>query len=268
MQSAVTVTLLPEAKAGPFVFADLGEACATAKGLGFDALEIFPPSAQAVETAGRVVHESGLAVAAVGTGGGWVRHKLSLTHPDAEHRHRAREFVRSLVDVAASFGAPAIVGSMQGRWGEQVSRETAFGYLSDTIEDLGAHAARLGVPLLYEPLNRYETNLINTLEEAARFVSRLGGGNVRILADLFHQNIEEADIAASIRATGGLLGHVHWADSNRRAAGLGHTDFAPIAAALRDIGYSGYISAEALPMPDSRTAARKTIESIRKHFPG
>lgn len=268
IRSAVTITLLPQAKAGPFVFADVAEGCAAAKELGFDAIEIFPPSAEDFESAAGTVRQSGLAVAAVGTGGGWVRHKLTLTHPDADHRRRAREFVQSLVDAASSFAAPAIVGSMQGRWHEGVRRETAFGYLSDALNDLGAHAARLGVPLLYEPLNRYETNLINTLEEAARFVTRLAGGNVRILADLFHQNIEEADIAASIRAIGGLLGHVHWADSNRRAAGLGHTDFAPIAAALRDIGYSGYVSAEAFPLPDPRTAARNTIESIRKHFPG
>ena len=268
IKSSVTITLLPEAKAGPFVFADLAEGCAAAKELGFDAVEIFPASAQELESAASAARRSGLVVAAVGSGGGWVRHKLSLTHPDADRRSQAREFVRSLIEPAAGFGAPAIVGSMQGRWGEGVSRETAFGYLSEAMDDLAAYAARLGVPLLYEPLNRYETNLINTLHEAAQFLSRLAGKNVRILADLFHQNIEEADIAGSIRTAGGLVGHVHWADSNRRAAGMGHTDFAPIAAALRDVGYGGYISAEAFGLPDPRTAAQKTIESIRKHFPG
>lgn len=267
IKSSVTITLLPEAKAGPFVFADLAEGCTAAKELGFDAIEIFPASAQELELAASAARRSGLVVAAVGSGGGWVRHRLSLSHPDADRRLRAREFVRSLIELAAGFGAPVIVGSMQGRWGEGVSPEQAFGYLSEALDDLGAHAGRLGVPLLYEPLNRYETNLINTLQEAAHFVSRLAGGNVRILADLFHQNIEEADIAGSIRAAGGMVGHIHWADSNRRAAGMGHTDFAPIAAALCDIGYGGYVSAEAFGLPDPRTAAQKTIESIRNHFP-
>src|SRR5690242_10696362 len=185
MKSAVTVTLLPEAKAGPFVFAELGEACATAKELGFDAIEIFPPSAEAVESAGRVVRQSGLAVAAVGTGGGWVRHKLTLTHLDADHRRRAREFVASLVDAAASFGAPAIVGSMQGRWGENVSRQTAFDYLAEAMTDLAHRAARYGATLLYEPLNRYETNLGTRLDEAVEFVRCLNAPSVRILSDLF-----------------------------------------------------------------------------------
>jgi sugar phosphate isomerase/epimerase len=61
-----------------------------------------------------------------------------------------------------------------------------------------------------------------------------------------------------------MIGHVHFADSNRRAIGLGHTDTKPIAEALRDIGYAGYLSAEILPQPDAETAARATMASIRK----
>jgi sugar phosphate isomerase/epimerase len=79
-------------------------------------------------------------------------------------------------------------------------------------------------------------------------------------------NIEEADVAAAIRAGGKHIGHVHLADSNRRPAGFGHTDFGPIAQALRDIGYGGYVSAEAFPHPDSHAAARATIAAFNKHF--
>ena len=64
--------------------------------------------------------------------------------------------------------------------------------------------------------------------------------------------------------SGALVGHVHFADSNRRAIGLGHTDIAPIAAALRDIGYAGYLSAEILPLPDAETAAAQTMASFCK----
>ena len=266
IRSAVTITLLPEARAGPFVFADLAAGCAAAQALGFDAVEIFPPAAEALSDVERVVRENGLSVAAIGTGGGWVRHKLALTHPDADHRRRAREFVRSLIDAAAALGAPAIVGSMQGRWGEAMDRQTAINHLAEALSELGDHANARGTVLLYEPLNRYETNLLNTLGEAVQFVDGLAMPNVRVLTDLFHANIEEPDMAGAIRAAGRHIGHVHWADSNRRAAGLGHTDFAPIAAALRDIGYDGYLSAEVFSLPDPQTAAAKTIESIRTHF--
>jgi sugar phosphate isomerase/epimerase len=79
-------------------------------------------------------------------------------------------------------------------------------------------------------------------------------------------NIEEADIAAAIRAASGRIGHVHFVDSNRRPAGRGHLDFPPIVAALRDIGYDGFASAEALPDPDPDAAARQTIEAFRRYF--
>jgi sugar phosphate isomerase/epimerase len=84
-------------------------------------------------------------------------------------------------------------------------------------------------------------------------------------------NIEEADSATTVREIGLGIWHVHWADSNRRAAGLGHTDFEAVANALKDIhygvgGHGGYVSAECLPYPDSDAAARRTIESFRKFF--
>jgi sugar phosphate isomerase/epimerase len=92
--------------------------------------------------------------------------------------------------------------------------------------------------------------------------------NVKLLADLFHMNIEEIDVAAALRGGGGAIGHVHFVDSNRRPAGCGHLDFAPIVAALREIGYAGYASAECLPWPDGTAAARQTIASFRRHFRG
>ena len=79
-----------------------------------------------------------------------------------------------------------------------------------------------------------------------------------------HMAIEEADIAATLEVCGSMVGHVHFADSNRRAIGDGHTAIAPIVEALRSVGYSGYLSAEILPLPDADTAAKNTITSIRE----
>ena len=76
-------------------------------------------------------------------------------------------------------------------------------------------------------------------------------------------SIEESNIADAIRAAGSQIGHVHLADSNRRPAGLGHTDFKPVFAALKEIGYGGYVSAEAFPYPNPEAAAEQTIRAIR-----
>ena len=79
-------------------------------------------------------------------------------------------------------------------------------------------------------------------------------------------NIEETNIADAIRTAGSAIGHVHFVDSNRRPATLGHMQYEPIAAALGEIGYEGYISAEAFAYPDSQAAAQATIDAYRKFF--
>lgn len=167
----------------------------------------------------------------------------------------------------ADWCASTIIGSMQGRWSDAVSRQAALGYLAESLDDLGNHARQYGVPVFYEPINRYETNLINSLPDGVELLKSLQTDNVRLLADLFHMNIEEPSVPAAIRAAGRWIGHIHFVDSNRRAAGSGHIDFAAVAAALGEIGYNGYVSAEALPYPDSNTAARLTIETYRRYFP-
>ena len=261
MKSAVTISLVPEARGGPFVFwDDLAAGVKQAAALGFDAVEIFPPSADAVDHAElrRLLSDTGLSLAAVGTGAGWVKHKLTLTDPDT--REKAIDFVKTIIDFAGQFGAPAIIGSMQGR-----GDGTARGVLGDSLVELGAHAGIWGVPLLYEPLNRYETNLVNTQRDGATLLGSSGAENVKLLCDLYHMNIEEVNLADTLRGVGPHVGHVHFADSNRRAAGMGHTDFGPIVEALTAIGYNGYLSAEVLPLPDSHAAAKQTIESFRKY---
>lgn len=267
MKSAVTVSLVAEARGGPFVFwDDLPAACRTARAFGFDAIELFPPGPHAIDTAElkALLDDTGLSLAAVGTGAGWVKHKLTLTTADQETHAKAMKFVEGMIDFAAVFDAPVIIGSMQGRAADTAALPATMGYLAEALLNLGLRANRYGLPLLYEPLNRYETNLVNRLEDGVKLVSGLASGNVKLLADLYHMNIEEADLPAALRAAGAHVGHVHFADSNRRAAGLGHTDFAPVVSALRDIGYAGYLSAEVLPLPDPQAAARQTIESFRR----
>jgi sugar phosphate isomerase/epimerase len=267
--TSIACSIVPEAKGGPFVLWDpIPVACQKAKALGYDAIELFAPSAEAVDAAalGKSRKENGLKLAAMGTGAGAVLRKLTLTSPDAEVRRAGREFVNSVIDFAGRFGAPAILGSMQGRWGAGVERATAIGYLRPALDEFGERAKKAGTTFLLEPLNRYEGNVINTIGDAAELIGTLSTRHVTILADLFHMNIEEQHVCDAIRGGGSSITHVQLADSNRRAPGHGHTDFRAVAASLALIGYKGYLSAEALPWPDPDSAARLAIEGIRKYF--
>ena len=267
MFCAVTVSLVPEARDGPFVFWDnLEAACEKAAALGFDAVEVFPRSAEEINARAlkETLQKHGLKLAAVGTGAGWVVRKLRLTDPDSETRRRARDFVAAIVDLAGSFGAPAILGSMQGRWDPPVTRDQALDWMAEALEQLAPRAHALGTPLLLEPLNRYETNLFNRIDQTLTFLSGLRTRNVKLLGDLFHMNIEESSVPDALHAAGSSLGHLHFADSNRHAVGFGHTPIQPIVQALKEIGYAGGISAEILPWPDSESAARQTITAFHR----
>lgn len=269
MKSCVTISLVEEARGGPFVYwDDLEGSARKAKKLGFDAIEIFPPSPDAVDPAALrpLLDELGLEVAAVGTGAGWVKGKRHLCLPEQSHRDEAGSYIRAIIDLAAQFEASAIIGSMQGRSGDGVDHQTAMSRLSDALNELGEYAGQYNLPLIYEPLNRYETNLVNTIAGGVALLETLSTSNVVLLADLFHMNIEEADVADAIRAGKGHIGHVHFVDSNRKACGMGHTDFGPIAAALKEIGYDRYLSAEAFALPDSDVAAKHTIDAFRKYI--
>jgi sugar phosphate isomerase/epimerase len=269
IKSAVTISLVKEAEGGPFIFwHDLAAGCAKAAELGYDAVEVFAPNAAAipVDELRALTAQHNLKVAAVGTGGGWVIHKWHLCQPDVVSRDNAKNFIRAIIDAGVQLGAPAIIGSMQGRFEGEVSKEQAHDFLRNALNELGEHAKAAGVPLIYEPLNRYESNLLNCAEDTVEFLGTLDTDNVVILADLFHMNIEETNIASAIRTYGKHIGHVHFVDSNRRPAGCGHMDYAPIAAALKEIGYDKYASAEAFPWPDSNKAAKTTMDAFTQHL--
>lgn len=262
MKTAVTICQVPEALSGPFVLrSPLPEAFATAAAIGFDAVELFLPGPYfvSVEEVQALSEIHGLSIAAIGTGAGMLRHGLSFTDPSEEIREKALHFVLSMIDFGAHFKAPTILGSMQGN---NVGPES-ISHLVDSLHRCDKAATVHKVPFLYEPLNRYETNLFNRLADAAAFIESNNFDSVALLADLFHMNIEESSLAAAIHEAGPHIGHVHYADSNRQAMGFGHTDTTQVITALQEINYSGYLSAEIFPLPDPETAARQTISSIK-----
>lgn len=266
MKSCITISLVEEARGGPFVLWDgLEKSIAFAGELGYDAVEIFAPSIEALQldSLGGLLDQAGLKLAALGTGAGWVKHRLQLADPDPAKRDEAKAFVRSIIDAAGGFGAMAIIGSMQGRSGGEVDAKTAQAYLAEALEDGGEHAKQYNVPLIYEPLNRYETNQCCTVADGVALLESLSTTNVRLLCDLFHMNIEESDLAAALRAGGDHVGHIHFVDSNRRPVGCGHMQYGPIIDALAEIGYEGYLCAEAFPWPDPHEAARQTMRAYR-----
>ena len=117
--------------------------------------------------------------------------------------------------------------------------------------------------MLFEPLNRYEDHMVHTLAEAVDLCKAVGLSSVRVMADFFHMNIEEHDLAAALTHAADYLMHVHVADSNRLQPGLGHTNFRPGLHALQQIDFTGYLALECHLQGEPHAALTETARYMR-----
>jgi 5-keto-L-gluconate epimerase len=248
---------------------DLFETIPALAGIGFDGVEIAirDPAHVDVEAIAAAVERSGMAVPAVGTGQAYVEEGLCLTASEEAVRVRAAARLLAQVSVARRLGALLIVGLIHGPIPPETGRSLAEERLLEGLGTVARAARTAGVRIVVEPINRYESNWLNTVEEVLDLLDRLGEENVGLLPDTFHMNIEETNVPAALRLGGPRVWHVHLADSNRRAPGWGHLDFAPAVRALREMGYGGFLSAEILPVPGVLDAAWQTVGTLRRLVP-
>jgi len=233
--------------------------------LGYDGVElaIRDPRFINLELLDGLINKYELRVPAIGTGQAWGEEGLSLTEPDLSIRKAAVERIKSHIPVAAHFGAIIIIGLLRGIVRPDVTQIQAMDWLVAELRECSSAAKPYGVRLALEPINRYETTLINQVAEGLALIQEVGADNFGLLLDTFHMNIEEANIEASIRACGERIFHFHVADSNRWYPGAGHLDFGSILKALVSTGYQGWVSGEFIPKPDPSTAARESIGYLR-----
>ena len=193
----------------------LAEQLAWLDGLGFEGIEL---SAAALDLPPRELEEifAGSPIQAANIAGSG-----ALLDPDPAERAAGKELMRRRLDLAATLGAVGLLTVPQFGSAPRLPDLTPYKtgaeleseLFVEQLEELAPAARDAGVTIFLEPLNRYEQHLVNRLEQGVEFTEQVGGG-VAIMADFFHMNIEEADIAASIRAAGHHIVHVHVADSS------------------------------------------------------
>ena len=228
----------------PFVPGDWRQALRQVKAAGYDGVElaITNPTNIDPDTAKEALDTEGLRLLSITTGQAAGLEGLSLTSDDEKIRRRTIERIEAHMDFAAEFGAVVIVGSLRGVDGDITS-------LAETLRECARHAPK--VRLALEPLNRYESRLVNTVGDALGVIDKVGAKNLGILADTFHANIEETNIGEAFSAAGDRLFHVHLADSNRWIPGYGHLDFKQVWDALDAIDYQHALVLEPLPKPSA-----------------
>jgi sugar phosphate isomerase/epimerase len=234
--------------------------------LSYDGVElaIRDPKLIDLEILDKLIRKHHLSMPALGTGQAWGEEGLSFTDPDPWVRAAAIERIKSHIPVAAHFGAVIIIGLVRGIVKPGVNHMQAMDWLVEALRECSSAARAHGIRLALEPINRYETTLINNATEGLDLIERVGADNFGLLLDTFHMNIEEPDIQASIRACDERIFHFHVADSNRWYPSAGHLDFNLVLETLFNTGYKGWVSGEFLPKPDPLTAAMKSIACLRK----
>jgi sugar phosphate isomerase/epimerase len=260
------VNLAPILLSGP-----ISESFALASRYGFDGIEVHLRDPHDVdwEEMVELSRRYSLPVTTLGTGMAAGMDGLTFTDPEAGVRVRAVERVKEHIRLAARLGSAVTIGVLNGRLGsnlEQAARGREH-HLACLKECCHA-AADAGVSLLLEPLNRYECDWLNTTADALSIIAQLGFANLKYLADTFHMNIEEVNIAASMRRAGSVLGYIHLVDSNRCGPGQGHLPFGEVLNALVDVGYDGYLSLECLPKPDAESAIKNSLSYIKELLAG
>jgi D-psicose/D-tagatose/L-ribulose 3-epimerase len=221
--------------------------------LGFDGVAL-PGDLERYRAAeaGRILADYGLEVLAL------TPDSVDLAHPGAAVRSGALDYYLRFLDFAAELGQPLVgchgcVGRVRAL--STVAQERAL--FGEAVRQIAERAGALGLRLVIEALNRYESHLLNTAAEVAAFVAEVGSDHVGILLDAYHMNIEEANPAAALRLAGERLWLYHAADSNRQGIGRGHTDFGAQWTALADMGYAGPIILECTaPGPDPFAAIK------------
>jgi 5-keto-L-gluconate epimerase len=262
MKIGLAVSTFPTAF-GPILFSgDLVHKLPMIAGLGYQSIDLFIRRADE-SGLGEVEHAiraTGLKVAIVAAVSAFVDEGLFLSSPDSAVRRALLERMKLQIEFAARLGARVPIGVLRGKEGG----EERLKLLADSLFALQRIAEPMGVQFALEPVNRYETGLIHTVQEALDFLRRFGLPQFGLLPDTFHMNIEEASIETSIQLAGAQLAHIHLADSNRRVPGKGHLTWQTIFEALKKIDYQGACGLECIPGPYPTQDAREGINFLQQ----
>lgn len=255
----------------------------TFKKWGFDSVEIAIDDPAAIDPAyiRSELDQAGLTCCSV-CGAFGLDRDLRGT-PEAQEN--SRQYITALIDQAAILGAPVVAGPVYSAVGRRNAEEPAaqkqqWKTVVKNLKPLCKHAAKQGVAICVEPLNRFETDFINTVDQVLQLIEDVGSPALKIHLDTFHMNIEEKFQPAAIKKAGKLIGHFHACGSDRGTPGNDHIDWPGIAKALKAAKYDGGVVIESFTKdvkiiaaaaaiwrqiePSQEDIARKGLKFLRK----
>ncbi len=249
---------------------DLATAFKKLSALGYDGIELMtkqPASLDAVAL-NQLLAENGLKLAGLCSGHMWGEDQLGLVTPELEIDRRAVARLKQFIDLAALIGPGTLVNIGRSRGlGDPQRLEATLQTAAEAIQELADYAIPGQVRIILEPITRKEVRYILSTLDGVDLVRRVNRPNFGLMLDTYHMYLEDADMIASLHEAAPYCWHVHISDSNRCYPGSGEIHFERVIAALNEIGFNGFVGTEIRAWPDPDSAARLSIEYLRKLIP-
>jgi sugar phosphate isomerase/epimerase len=228
-------------------------------------LSILEPKRIDIELIQQILNKYDLEVSAIGTGGAYIRYGYSLGHHESEIRNRAINRVKKYIDLARELKSKVIIGLIRGRYSYKNTPKNEKLNIYSSLKMCSNIAEHSDVELLFEPINRFEIDSYNTIAESIELISKIKSKKLKLLIDTFHIYLEEDPgiIWDYLGRISHLVGHIHLADTTRRAPGSGHFDFKSFLNIFKKNGYKDYISIETIMKPSFEEVARNSAEFLQ-----
>ncbi|MFH7836503.1 MAG: sugar phosphate isomerase/epimerase family protein, partial [Candidatus Aenigmatarchaeota archaeon] len=208
-------------------------------------------------------YDNKLKVVCIASGFLNIHYGLSISHPNEFIRKLAIEKLKECINFASKIDAEYVsIGLIRGKIIDPLIENGRRNIIKSLIE-CGKCAQEFNISLLIEPENRYETSYIHTVKEGMKILEEIGMNNFGLMIDTYHMNIEESNIEKAVKDASRKLLHVHLADNNRLAPGMGYFDFKSFIKYLKEVNYDSFLGIEVDPLPSLDIAIRESIKFIK-----
>jgi len=249
---------------------DLGVALRKLSALGYDGIELMTkqPTTIDFKALRQLLAENRLALTGLCTGHVFGEDHLGLVTPAGQIDPLAVARLKEFIDLAAMFGEGTLVNIGRSRGlGDPQRVEATLHAAAEALQELSDYARPSQVRVILEPINRKETSYIHSTLDGVKLVRQVNRPNFGLMLDTYHMYLEDTDMIASLYEAAPFCWHMHISDSNRCYPGSGEIQFDRVIAALNDFGFNGFAGTEIKPWPDPDSAARLSIEYLRKLVP-